>query len=147
MIRATRDLPPKAQRSLGRILVVDDHQALLHAMSRMLTTVGYEVSTAANGMRAVDLLAKGTFDVVLSDLDMPGMNGIQCLQAIRRRDSDVPVVLMTGNPDLKTAALAVEYGALQYLVKPVKMDELRQIVARAVGLNKIAQLKRAALFI
>jgi len=118
LIPATQDLPPKARRSLGRILVVDDHEALLHAMSRMLTTVGYEVSTAANGMRAADLLAKGTFDVVLSDLDMPGMNGIQFLQAIRRRDSDVPVVLMTGNPDLKTAGLAVQHGALQYLVKP-----------------------------
>jgi EAL domain-containing protein (putative c-di-GMP-specific phosphodiesterase class I)/CheY-like chemotaxis protein len=145
MISAPQDLPPEAERSLGRILVVDDEPAIVRVVSRMLTAAGYEVATAADGMRAVDLLANGTFDAILTDLEMPGMNGIQFLQAVRRRDSEVPVVLMTGSPDLQSAVLAVEHGALQYLVKPVKMDELGKIVARAVSLNKIAQLKRAAL--
>ncbi len=131
--------------SHGRVLVVDDEPALLRAVGRMLMGAGYEVSTAADGMRAVDLLANATFDAILSDIDMPGMNGIQFLKNIRQRDADVPVVLMTGNPDLRTALQAIEHGALQYLVKPLDMENLRKALARAVGLNRMAKLKQAAL--
>ncbi len=129
----------------GRVLVVDDESALVRVIARALTLAGYRVSTAANGREATGLLAGATFDVILSDIDMPEMNGIQFLQDIRRRDADVPVVLMTGDPDLTTAVLAVEHGALQYLIKPVDLDELQNVIARAVGLNRMAGLKRAAL--
>jgi EAL domain-containing protein (putative c-di-GMP-specific phosphodiesterase class I) len=89
-------------------------------------------------------MARATFDVVLSDIDMPGLNGVRFLQAVRLRDVDIPVVLMTGNPDVRTAVQAVEHGALRYLIKPVDMDELRKVVTRAVGLNRVAKLKREA---
>jgi EAL domain-containing protein (putative c-di-GMP-specific phosphodiesterase class I)/CheY-like chemotaxis protein len=135
---------PEARRSLGRVLIVDDEQALARAMSRTLVAVGFEVATAADGLGALDLLAKGTFDAILSDIDMPGLNGVRFLQAVRLRDVDVPVVLMTGNPDVKTAVQAVEHGALRYLIKPVNMEDLRKVVARAVGLNRMAKLKREA---
>jgi EAL domain-containing protein (putative c-di-GMP-specific phosphodiesterase class I) len=136
---------PASVRSQGRVLVVDDEEALLRLIGRMLTTAGYEVATAADGGRAAELLTGATFDAVLSDIDMPKMNGIQLLQAVRQRDLDVPVVLMTGNPDVKTAVQAVAHGALQYLIKPVNMEELGAAVARAVRLNKMAKLKRDAL--
>jgi EAL domain-containing protein (putative c-di-GMP-specific phosphodiesterase class I) len=136
---------PASVRSQGRVLVVDDEEALLRLIGRMLTTAGYEVATAADGGRAAELLTGATFDAVLSDIDMPRMNGIQLLQAVRQRDLDVPVVLMTGNPDVKTAVQAVAHGALQYLIKPVNMEELGAAVARAVRLNKMAKLKRDAL--
>ncbi len=103
------------------------------------------MSTAADGKEATRILAGATFDAILSDIDMPEMNGIQFLQDIRRRDADVPVVLMTGDPDLTTAVQAVEHGALQYLIKPVDLDALQNVIARAVGLNRMAGLKRAAL--
>ncbi len=136
---------PASVRSQGRVLVVDDEEALLRLIGRMLTTAGYEVATATDGGRAAELLTGATFDAVLSDIDMPKMNGIQLLQAVRQRDLDVPVVLMTGNPDVKTAVQAVAHGALQYLIKPVNMEELGAAVARAVRLNKMAKLKRDAL--
>ena len=136
---------PVSVRSQGRVLVVDDEEALLRLIGRMLTAAGYEVATAADGGRAAELLTGATFDAVLSDIDMPKMNGIQLLQAVRQRDLDVPVVLMTGNPDVKTAVQAVAHGALQYLIKPVNMEELGAAVARAVRLNKMAKLKRDAL--
>jgi EAL domain-containing protein (putative c-di-GMP-specific phosphodiesterase class I)/CheY-like chemotaxis protein len=128
----------------GRILVVDDEAALVRAIARMLTTAGYEVATAADGMRAVDLVAQTPFDAIVSDIDMPRMTGIQFLKNVRQRDAEVPVILMTGNPDVESAVQAVAHGALQYLIKPVQMEELRKVVARAVSLNRMAKLKRDA---
>jgi EAL domain-containing protein (putative c-di-GMP-specific phosphodiesterase class I)/CheY-like chemotaxis protein len=131
-------------RGIGRVLVVDDEQALARAIGRVLTAAGYEIAIAADGIKAMDLMARSTFDAILSDIDMPGLNGVRFLQAVRLRDVDVPVVLMTGNPDVRTAVQAIEHGALRYLIKPVDMDELRKVVARAVGLNRVAKLKREA---
>jgi EAL domain-containing protein (putative c-di-GMP-specific phosphodiesterase class I) len=129
----------------GRILVVDDEEPLLRAIRRTLTGAGYEVSTASDGETAAQVLTDGAFDAVLSDIDMPRMTGVQLLQSVRQRDLDVPVVLMTGNPDLRTAVQAVAHGALQYLIKPVDTEELTTLMARAVRLNKMAKLKRHAL--
>jgi EAL domain-containing protein (putative c-di-GMP-specific phosphodiesterase class I)/CheY-like chemotaxis protein len=133
-----------AERSQGRILLVDDEETLLRAVARSLMAVGYEVSTATDGMRAVDLITEVPFDAIVSDIDMPRMNGIQFLQNVRLRDAEVPVILMTGNPGVETAIQAVAHGALQYLVKPVSLAELRKVVGRAVALNRVAKLKRAA---
>jgi CheY-like chemotaxis protein len=135
--------PPVAGH--GRILVVDDEESLLKAIGRKLKALGHDVLLAPNGKRAAELLEELTFDAVFSDIDMPEMNGIELLQAVRQRDLDVPVVLMTGNPDLKTALQAVEHGAMQYLVKPFEMAELDRVAARAVRLNQMARLKREAL--
>jgi EAL domain-containing protein (putative c-di-GMP-specific phosphodiesterase class I)/CheY-like chemotaxis protein len=129
----------------GRILVVDDEEPLARAISRMLTVAGHEVTTATDGRQAAELLSAETFDAIVSDIDMPRLNGIQLLQIVRQRDLDVPVVLMTGNPNLKTAVQAVAHGALQYLTKPVNLEELGKVVRRAVRLNRMAKLKRDAL--
>ena len=134
-----------SSRSHGRILVVDDDELLVRALVRTLSAVGYEVATAADGRKAAELISDTEFDVIVSDLDMPLMNGIQLLQTVRQRDLDVPVVLMTGNPDLKTAVQAVAHGALQYLIKPVSIEEIGKVVRRAVRLNRMARLKREAL--
>jgi len=144
MISPPQDASPVG-RSQGRILVVDDEEPLTRAVARGLTAAGYEVSTAVDGMRAVDLLGRIEFDAIVSDIDMPGLNGIRLLQAIRRHDVDVPVILMTGAPDVKTAVLAVEHGALRYLIKPVTMEDLQKVLARAVRLKQMAKLKRRAL--
>jgi|SRR5580658_9289896 EAL domain-containing protein (putative c-di-GMP-specific phosphodiesterase class I)/CheY-like chemotaxis protein len=136
--------PSSVGRSQGRILVVDDEEALLRAIGRSLTAAGYDVATASDGMRAVDLVAQTPFDTIVSDVDMPRMNGIQFLQNIRQRDAEVPVVLMTGNPNLGTAIQAVAHGALQYLIKPVNMQDLLKVLARAVSLHRMAKLKREA---
>jgi EAL domain-containing protein (putative c-di-GMP-specific phosphodiesterase class I) len=145
MSRSQEDASSAAGRSHGRILVVDDEEALVRVIARKLTAAGYEVSTAADGGRAAELLTDVKFDAIVSDIDMPRMNGIELLQTVRQRDLDVPVVLMTGNPDLETAVQAVVHGALQYLIKPVDMDELGKVIARAVRLNQIAKLKQEAL--
>jgi EAL domain-containing protein (putative c-di-GMP-specific phosphodiesterase class I) len=132
-------------RGRGRILVVDDEESLIRVIVRVLNAAGYDVATAGDGVKATELMADGTFDAIVSDIDMPRMNGIQLLQTVRRRDLDVPVVLMTGNPGLETAVQAVAHGALQYLIKPVNTEELVRVVQRAVRLNRMAKLKRDAL--
>src|SRR5262245_28623691 len=101
-----------------RVLVVDDDAALLKGHARILEKAGFQVATAGDGAAAIRTLDQGAFNVILSDIDMPGMNGLQLLEQVRARDLDVPVVLITGTPSVETAARAMEHGALRYLVKP-----------------------------
>ncbi len=128
-----------------RTLVVDDDQAVLRAHARILTNAGYEVETAIDGAAATRALAASSYDVVFSDIDMPGMDGIELLEVVRARDFDVPVVLITGNPSVETAIRAMEQGALRYLVKPVEGHALVKVAGDAVRLHKIAKAKRQSL--
>jgi EAL domain-containing protein (putative c-di-GMP-specific phosphodiesterase class I)/CheY-like chemotaxis protein len=129
----------------GRILVVDDEPALLRAYTRALTRDGYEAEGATDGVRAKELLAESRFDVIISDVCMPGMDGLELLRAVRRIDVDVPVILVTGAPTSRGAGEAVESGALLYLVKPVEFRALLQVVEHAIRLHRIARLKRDAM--
>ncbi len=135
----TESSPPK------RALVVDDDPSARGFFSRLLTLEGYEVATASNGLEAKNLVRAAEFELVLSDINMPGMGGVQLLHAVREFDLDVPVILITGAPSLETATKAVEYGAMRYLVKPVKPADLREVVHSAQALYKLAKLKRQAL--
>ena len=128
-----------------RALVVDDEEALLRAQGRALSRAGYQVETATDGQAAVGALDKASFDVIFSDIDMPGMNGLALLERVRRRDLDVPVVFITGNPSVESAIRAMEHGALRYLVKPVEPDALVKMADDAVRLHRIARAKRQAL--
>ena len=130
-----------------RILIVDDERLLLASMTRVLADAGYETLTADNGREAVALLDAQSFDAIISDIKMPEMDGIQLLRAVRERDNDVPVVLMTAAPDLATAMEAVSFGALQYLKKPFDLGELKKVVARAVQLCRMARVKKEALLL
>src|SRR6185369_5057193 len=124
------------------ILLVDDDERVLTMMQRALVSLRMRVSVAKDGASALELLAQQRFDVLVSDIVMPGMNGLKLLHAVRERDLDLPVILVTGNPDIKTATLAVEYGAFQYLIKPVAIERLRVVVARALDVGRLARLKR-----
>jgi EAL domain-containing protein (putative c-di-GMP-specific phosphodiesterase class I) len=93
---------------------------------------------------AAAAVRRGGFDVVLSDIDMPGLDGIGLLRAVRQHDLDLPVVLITANPNVETAIAALEHGALRYLVKPVAPAELAAAVTRAAQLRRMAEVKRQA---
>lgn len=128
-----------------RVLAADDDDASRSFLARGLRGAGYDVLTAANGREAIALLDEGPVDAIVTDIAMPEMTGIQLLRAIRSRDADVPVVLVTGSPDLESAMQAVKLGALLYLTKPIDMEELKRVMARAVRLGRIARLKQEAL--
>jgi EAL domain-containing protein (putative c-di-GMP-specific phosphodiesterase class I)/CheY-like chemotaxis protein len=128
-----------------RALVADDDEAVLRAHARVLSSKGFEVVTVRDGDSAVQALSQASFDVVLSDIDMPKMSGIQLLERVREHDLDVPVLLITGAPTIESAIKAIEQGALRYLVKPVDPADLVKVSNDAVRLHRIARAKRKAL--
>jgi EAL domain-containing protein (putative c-di-GMP-specific phosphodiesterase class I) len=128
----------------ARVLVVDDELAVARAYARALTSDGYEVETAGDGDNAQGLLETSSFDVIVSDVQMPGKGGIDVLRAARARDLDVSVILVTGTPSEEVAARAVENGALLYLTKPIDHRTLLQVVHNGARMTAVARLKRAA---
>jgi EAL domain-containing protein (putative c-di-GMP-specific phosphodiesterase class I) len=144
---AAEGLPPAAvdAPSRGLILLVDDEPAIARAYSRTLGLAGFTVVTAADGHEAAIAARERSFDVIVSDIAMPGMDGINLLRAVREHDLDVPFVIMTGGPAVDSAARAMEYGALRYLIKPVSPLVLDEVVTRAIRLHQMAKIKREAL--
>jgi EAL domain-containing protein (putative c-di-GMP-specific phosphodiesterase class I)/CheY-like chemotaxis protein len=128
----------------GRVLLVDDEEPLIRAISRALVKNGYHVTSAPDGMEATRRLDEGSFDLVMSDIAMPGMGGIELLHVVRQRDLDVPVILMTGSPTVDTATKAIQLGVLGYLVKPFPMPEVIAAADRAIQMNRLARIKREA---
>jgi EAL domain-containing protein (putative c-di-GMP-specific phosphodiesterase class I) len=129
----------------GMVLLVEDDESVRRIYGRLLERDGFTVLSAANGMEATQIFAREKIDLVVSDISMPGMSGIDLLKALRLEDLDVPVILMTGNPQVDSAARAVELGALRYMTKPVDVSELKRAALKAVRLHRIARLKRQAL--
>ncbi len=129
----------------GTILLVEDDHAVRQVYSRILRRSGFHVVTAENGSEAREAFAGSAVDLVVSDIGMPDMNGVALLKALRDQDLDVPVILMTGNPEVETAAEAVALGALRYLTKPVDTGELTELALKAVRLHRLARVKRLAL--
>lgn len=128
-----------------RVLLVDDEAGLRRALAKIISLDGAEVVAAANGTEAVAQLGGASFDVIVSDIRMPEMDGMSLLRAIRARDLDVPVVFLTGSPTIETAIEAMEYGAFRYLVKPVDPDDLRKTVQRAAAMHQVALARREAI--
>lgn len=127
------------------MLLVDDDDAVRGVYSRVLTSAGFNVFPASDGAGALELLERGAFDAVVSDISMPGMDGVQLLREVRRRDRDLPVILMTGGPTLETALRAIDYGVMKYLMKPVSSENITEAVRRAVRLYHLGRAKREAL--
>lgn len=131
-----------APEAPGRVLIVDDEASLRRVFAHMLEREGHTVVQAADGLQAVEAVMAEQFDVILADIRMPGMTGIQLLRRVREHDPDVPVVLITGNPSIDTAAQAVEMGAMKYLTKPVAPTDLIAMVAQATKTGRIVRLRR-----
>lgn len=127
-----------------RVLIVDDEEAVGRATQRMLERADYQCELAHDGPAAIASLVAGQFDVVVSDIRMPGMSGLDLLRLIRKYQLDVPVIFLTAHPDGPSEASASELGAIRYLTKPADPSRLVAAVGRAVALNQIAAAKREA---
>ena len=135
--------PPEAPR--GLVLIVDDEAAIRFGVSEALSYAGYEVEAVGDGEEALQRIAARRFEAVLSDISMPGMDGVELLRRVRRLDFDLPVILLTGDPRLETAIQAVDAGALRYLQKPVSLAEIESALETAVRLCRLARWKRDSL--
>jgi EAL domain-containing protein (putative c-di-GMP-specific phosphodiesterase class I) len=140
---SSSDDAPSSQMG-ARVLVVDDDLVLLRSVARALRAKGFEVWTATDGWDAVRQVHERKFDALLSDIAMPNLDGIELLREVREHDLQVPVVLFTGEPTVNSAVRAIEYGAFHYLTKPAPLDEICKVIAKAVRLSRMAQLKQEA---
>jgi two-component system response regulator HydG len=119
------------------LLIVDDEAAILESLRILFKNEGFDVTVAQGGRAALEALERATPEIVLTDVRMPSVNGIDILTAARQRDADVPVVLMTAQAELKTAIQAVNQGAFHYIQKPFDNDELVSICRRAAEHRKL----------
>ncbi len=115
-----------------RVLVVDDDQAILEFMETFLTKDGFQVTTLADAKDAPEEVKDGGYHLVVLDLMMPGMGGVEVLELIRKVDSDVAVVIFTGYPSLETAVQSMKLDAVDYLKKPFNPDEFREVLDRVM---------------
>jgi DNA-binding NtrC family response regulator len=128
------DAPKPSSRpaSRGRILIVDDETNARTALAELLRDEGYTVETAADGFKALPKLEDFTPDLVLTDLKMPGMDGLELMRKAREQDADAVVVVMTAFGAIDTAVAAMRSGAADYLTKPINLDELGIVLERAL---------------
>ncbi len=124
----------------AHVLVVDDEGANRYSVSKTLQRVGYVVEEAASGEDALDHVDKQEFDVVLTDIRMQGIDGIELLRRIKEASPDAIVILMTGYASLGTAVEALRLGAHDYLIKPSSSQDIRSSVGR--GVERARNLKR-----
>jgi two-component system response regulator PilR (NtrC family) len=132
--------------SEGRILIVDDEESMCQFLSIMLRKEGLDVAAVSNGAEALRQMKSGSFDVVITDIQMPKMDGIQVLSGIKAIDPAVPVIIMTAYASKQTAIEAVNKGAFHYLDKHAKNDEIKMVVRNALEVRQVksenVQLKR-----
>ncbi|MCU0559395.1 MAG: response regulator [Desulfobacterales bacterium] len=106
------------------ILLVDDEAEFIQRLAERLSLRGFKTQVAYEGPGAIELVRRGAFHAVVLDVMMPGMDGLQTLNAVKKIDSDVEVILLTGHTSLEAALEGIQAGAFDYLVKPVDVDEL-----------------------
>jgi DNA-binding response OmpR family regulator len=116
----------------GRVLVVDDEPVVSSMLCDVLATVGYVVASAASGTEALHLVPTFNPSVVVLDLAMPGMSGMEVLQHLRCKYPRIPVVILSGNQDAEVKRRALEAGACDYLMKPFSLALLRVAVRAAI---------------
>lgn len=115
-----------------RLLIVDDESVILHFLVRVLGREGYSIQTARNGQEALHLLRQQQFDLLLTDIKMDMLDGVQLLQQAKELDSELAVVLLTGHATVDSAVAALRYGASNYLLKPARNEDILKAVAEAL---------------
>lgn len=124
-----------------RILIVDDDPGQRSLLNSFLTSQGFEIVTADSGESALDALRRDGFNMMISDVRMPGISGLETLRRARQEHAELPILLVTAFADIREAVGAMRDGALNYLSKPIDLDELLALVRNAVGLTESAPVR------
>ena len=134
-VPTTRKVSTDLQQPLaGRVLVVDDHAGLVNRwrISCVIAVIAFNVVRAGSRSLARVLVITKHFDVIITDLRMPGMSGLEFIQALEKRQSEAQVVMVTAYASVATAVEAMRHGAFDYIEKPFNVDQLEQLVTRAL---------------
>jgi len=122
-----------------RILIVDDDKLICEMVQTLLEGEGYQVKALNDPSQAEDEVRKGGYHLVILDLMMPKVDGIEVLRRIRKIDTDIAVVIFTGFPDLETAVASMKLDAVDYIKKPFNPDEFREVLARVMRKKGLAR--------
>jgi excisionase family DNA binding protein len=119
--------------SRARVLVVDDEDAIRDLLSRTLALADYEVDSAPDGQTAVDRMRMIDYDLLITDLRMPGVDGLSVIREARRLNADIPIIIVTGHSSEASAIEAINLGVQGYLVKPFRVPRVLAAAAKALG--------------
>ncbi|HUY91731.1 MAG TPA: sigma-54 dependent transcriptional regulator [Pirellulales bacterium] len=136
-MNAAPSLNPAAAPPTGRVLVVDDHRQARESMSDILRQAGHRVECVSSAAEALQTLDGESFDLVITDLQMPGMSGLDFMRHLQRRPHGAQVVMVTAYATVTSAVEAMKYGAFDYLEKPFAAERLENLVSRAVGHGRL----------
>jgi DNA-binding NtrC family response regulator len=114
-----------------KVLLVDDEEEFVETLAERMRNRGMEVATSKSGGEALELVDSEPYDVVVLDLQMPGMDGIEVLERIKKRQPDIQVVLLTGHATVEKGVQAMKQGALEFLEKPVDISALSEVIHKA----------------
>ena len=120
-----------------RILIVDDEKSMCQFLSIMLRKEGYQITVVASGAKALEQFKSAKFDLVITDIRMSGMDGIELLAELKKIDQTIPVIIMTAYASQKSAIEAVNHGAFHYLIKQAKNEEIRVVVRNALDMKRV----------
>ena len=123
----------------GRILIVDDEDIVIRSCLRILADGGYELEAVRDGLEALRIIDEKQFDVIILDIKMPKIDGLEVLQRVKEARPDIDIIMITGLNQIETAVQAMKLGALDYLPKPFEPEELRLVVARAFERRQLMQ--------
>ena len=121
----------------GRVLVVDDHRQARESMADVLRHSGHDVDCCASAPEALERIVEKSFDCVITDLQMPGMDGVEFIVQLKRRKYPAQVVMVTAHASVNTAVEAMRHGAFDYIEKPFDVDRLEQLIGRAIRQNRL----------
>ena len=117
---------------MTRILIVDDEAGMREFLSILLEREGFEVECAQDGQEALQAVQKNPFDLIISDLRMPTVDGVRLLEGLQRLQSEIPIILITAYASAESAIQAMKLGAYDYLTKPFRVEEIKQVISRAL---------------
>jgi putative nucleotidyltransferase with HDIG domain len=130
--RASRSLPAVGEQGVRRLLIVDDEETIRLAIGKFLRSRGYEVHAAESGSAALEQLERQRFLLMLCDVRMPGMSGVEVVPRATESDPDLAILMLTAVNDAPTATEALSRGAMDYLMKPIELTDLEKAVQRAL---------------